>query len=52
VADPDSRADDYKALASRALSREAVLADPEIRKSVFELLDEVWSQDHRIKWTS
>jgi len=52
IADADGGADDYKALGSRVLSREAVLADDEIKRSVFELLDQIWDQDHRIKWKS
>ena len=50
VQDPDDRAKAYKELASRALPRQAVLENHEIKQAVFELLDEIWTQDHRIKW--
>lgn len=52
VADPDRRSRDYQLLASRVLSRETVLAEGVMKRSVFELLDQVWLQDRRIKWKS
>jgi hypothetical protein len=51
IQDPDGLADKYRPLVGKVLSREAVLADLQTKKSVFELLDQIWAQDSRIKWT-
>lgn len=45
-----SCASDYEALAHRLVTRQEVLATPELRDEVFELLDEIWKQDRRVDW--
>lgn len=50
VTDADNRTTDYQALSTRILTRDEVLADAVMKESVFELLDQVWVQDTRIKW--